>query len=42
MPPGIGPKAPAVIATQGKELREAREALLAQVEGEPAADSDAG
>jgi len=34
VPPGIGPRAPVVIATQAEDLREAREALLAQVEGE--------
>ncbi len=42
IPPGIAPSAPAMIATQGKDLREAREALLAQVEGETAEGSDPG
>lgn len=38
VPPGIAPRGPVVIATQGEELRDAREALLAQVEGESATD----
>ncbi len=38
IPIGIAPNLPAVIATQGKDLRATREALLAQVEGDSAAE----
>ena len=38
IPIGIAPNPPAVIATQGKDLRATREALLAQVEGEQTAE----
>jgi len=35
IPVGIVPSAPPMIATEGKDLRATREALLAQVEGDP-------